>query len=434
MGSTSIRANSVPAGGVTATVVSSSGVPMVPTTDIARQYSEALANAGERNVTKLSQLTLVPGQTSSLQVRNTGLGQSIDIPVSGSISFVNSAVGAVALDFAPEFPFNLISRIGVQFNGQTNIISMTGYEALTMMAKRNKNVYVRRTGLTGAYAQLASRVTNVQASVTAGANATLTAGDALCGYSSVSIAGSSTGVVNFKFNLRIDFTPREDLLLGVLPMQNNSVNALLQIDCPSLVGTTKASPFSIANIPATLAASISASFVPEYNFFAVPSGIDDIVKYLVSFSYQQISVPANTVSATGGEALQYTLPNNYLLMSMLATIRDGNGALIDAASVIDNPYLNYNNTLQIDRRGMQSRLAIADRYYKAGVPFGPGQVMWDGTDLAIIPNSMLTAGWMNMYMANNPQWRMDVASGTTTPLSYSVLREQIVPAQVTAIS
>ena len=439
-GSTSIRGNSVPSGGATDTVSTvnpQTGQPLTPDQATCLSVSKQISKGGPPNVTLLNPMALSAGLDTSQQIRQTGLGESIDLPFSKqSLSFVNTSASPVTLFLSPEFPFSLIAKIGVQFNGQTNIIQMSGYEALAMMAKRSRSgLFVKPAG-TARYNPFQARLSSTRASLTAGANVTLNAGDGLTGYTSITIAGSSTGVLYFDMNLRINFTMRKDLLIGLLPLQNNSVNAQLTLTCPTLVGTTPASPLWISVIPSTLTASISAVCSPEYNFFANNAQIASYTKYMSAFSYQQITVPQQICQSTGSEALQYTLPNNYLLVSMLATIRDGNGVLLnvnDPAYGINFPYINYNNTNLVDRRSIASRLAVQSDYYGA-VPYGPGQVLYDGSSIAHSPNGMDDASWLNMYYANNPQYRMDVQASVVTPLSYSMLREQIVPAQVTVIS
>jgi len=433
----SVRGNSVPAGGAVATTPGGGQqTSILPNTATLIQMSEIFGDKSEKNCSELNTAALNPGQQISFQLNNTGLGESLEMQIEGSISLANTAVGAQAISLAPEFPFNLISNMLVQFNGQTVIHSLSGYELLAEMAKRRHNVFAQPGASAGAdYAQTVARVSRTIASVTAGANVTLTAGNTLCGVSSISVAGASTGVLNFKMFLILPFTFRQDILLGLLPLQNNSVYANVQLTSPAVLGTTAVSPMFVAGaIPATLSNSANAITVkPIYNFFAIPSPNDPrLYGYFVARSYMLLSQPNNSVNNTGAEALQYSIPNNFYLCSMLATIRDGNGDLVNIPAAINYPYLNYNNTTRVDRKPIRSKLAAQELYY-GSLPCGPGQMLWDGASSGVLPNSAWTTSFLDMYLANNPQLRADVAAGLTTPLSYSVCREQIVPAQVQVI-
>jgi hypothetical protein len=232
--------------------------------------------------------------------------------------------------------------------------------------------------------------------------------------------------------LEMPFTFRRDILLGLLPLQNNSVYANVQLTAPAILGTTAVSPLFVAGaIPATLSNSANAITVkPTYNFFAIPSPNNvNLYGFFVARSYMLLSQPNNTVSNTGAEALQYSIPNNFYLVSMLSTIRDGNGDLVDVPTAMDYPYLNYNNTARVDRKSIRTKLAAQELYYGA-IPCGPGQMLWDGASSGVLQNSAWSTAFLDMYLANNPQLRADIAAGTTTPISYSVCREQLVPAQV----
>jgi len=433
----SVRGNSVPAAGATATTPQNGQqLSILPDTASLIRMSEVFGDQSEYNCAELNTAALTPGQQISFQLNNTGLGESLDLQIEGSISLVNTSTAAQAVSVSPEFPFNLISNLLVQFNGQTVIHSLSGYELLALMAKRRRNVFVNPGASAGAvYAQTACRVSRTLASMVAGANVTFTTGNTLTGVTSMSIAGSATGVFTFKMNLELPFTFRKDILLGLLPLQNNSVYANVQLTAPTMLGTTAASPLFVAGaVPATLSNSANAITVkPTYNFFAIPAPNDPrMYGFFVGHSYMLLSQPNNTVSSTGSEALQYSIPNNFYLVAMLATLRDGAGALVNVPTVIDYPYLNYNNTTRVDRKPILTKMAKQELYYEA-IPCGPGQLLWDGASLGVNPNSAWTSAWLDMYLANNPQLRMDIASGTTTPVSYAVCREQIVPAQVQVI-
>lgn len=432
----SVRGNSLPPTGAMATTNTQSQ-PLLPDTLTLMRMTEMFQERSEQNCIKLNQVSIIPGQQIQFTINNVGLGESLDLLINGSISFANTSGSAQSVSLSPEFPYNIFSNILTQFNGQTVIDSLTGYELLGVMAKRNKNIYISPTASSGAnYAQTNVSLPREMASVTAGANVTLTTGTStLTGVTSFSVAGSTTGILNFQFYLNLPYVLRQDLLLGLLPLQNNSIYANISLTCPSILGATASSPLFISGgVPSTFTNSANAIVCqPTYNFWAIPSPNDaKLYQYLVSYSCMLLSQPNNTLSKTGQEAIQFNIPNNFYLLGLLTTIRDGAGALVDCYNYMDNPYLSYNGTARVDRRDIKTRQARQKVFYDA-TPTALGQIWLDFTDITYINNSTNTSKWLNMYLANNPQYIADVAGTVTLPASYSVLREQLVPAQVQII-
>jgi hypothetical protein len=201
------------------------------------------------------------------------------------------------------------------------------------------------------------------------------------------------------------------------------------------LGATAASPLFVAGgVPATLSNSASAIVCqPNYWFWAVPNPNDvTLYQYLASHNYMLLSQGNNALTGTGAEALQYNLPNNYLLMSLLLTLRDSTAALVDPYTTLDNVFLDYNGTARYDRRDIVSRTARQLIHYM-GLPGAFGQLWYDGTDLDFEGNGMNMSRWLDMYEANNPRLIADVAAAFAVNGLYSVLREQIVPANVTLV-
>ena len=423
----------LPPGGATTTTEAGQGQPLLPDTFTLKRMTEMFMERSEQNVIQLNQQTLTPGQVTNFVINNVGLGESLEWWIEGEVTIANAAVGAQVVNFSPEFPFNLIGNLQVQFNGATVISNLSGYELLGVMAKRHKNLLLGQAaaGTAGKLAQNLTRVDKSLAYIAAGANVTLTAGNNICGVASASIAGSSDGVIKFGFFLELPFTLRKDLLLGLIPMQNNSVYANVSLTSPLLLGTTAVSPLYKSDLPATATHKASAVNVyPHYNFWSIPVPNDPkLYAFLVSHSYMLLSQANNPVAKTGPEALQYNMPNNYYLLSLLLTLRDSNNALADTYLNVDNPYLNYNGTARVDRRKIQPRMARQAMQYE-GMPCNLGQLLWDGTDIEYLPNGTCTSKWLNMYLANNPQFVADIASGFSAAGTFSVLREQLVPANV----
>jgi len=429
----SVRANTLPQGGVTTTTEASQGQPLLPDTFTLKRMSENFMENSEHNVIQLNQVTLTPGQVSNFIVNNVGLGDAIELWVEGSISIANASADTdCALTLGHDFPYSLIQNAQVQFNGQTTISTLSAYELLGLAIKRNKNLLIGEVASAGnKVSQALTRVNKYEAYVEAGANCTLAAGNSITGVATATITKAKTGVIKFGFFLEIPFTIRKDLLLGLIPMQNNSVYCNVSLTCPVALGTKATSPLYNADLPATCTfATSSISVYPHYNFWSIPSpNRAELYAYLVSHSYMTLSQPNVPVTKTGPEALSYNMPQNFYLLSLLLTLRDANGALQDMYSILDNPYLSYNGTARVDRRKIQARYARQVRIYE-GAPNPLGQLLWDATDVEYLPNGTCTTKWLDMYSANNPQFLADVAASYTATGSFSVLREQLVPANV----
>jgi hypothetical protein len=435
---TSIRGNMVNSGGVSTTTASGQGQPLLPDTYTLKKLSEIFAERSESNVIQLTQQALVPGQVSNFIINNVGLGESLELWVEGSVTVNKSDAATCALTLSHEFPYNMIQNINVQFNGQTVLANLSGYELLGLMAKRNKNFIQGAASSAGVrFAQNLSRVDKAQAYITAGTGCTLAAGNNIAGVTTATVQASGDSIINFGFYLELPFVLRKDLLLGLIPMQNNSVYCNVSITSPALLGTTAASPLFNSTLPATVTLkSSNIAIYPHYNFWSIPTPNDaKLYAYLVSHSYMLLSQGSNTLSKTGAEAFQYLMPNNYYLLGLLATIRDSTGALMDVNSAtagLDNLYLNYNGTARVDRRKMGARIA-RQSYYYGSIPSPLGQIVLDLTDVEFQTNGVNTSKWLNMYLANNPLIVADVQSGFSVSGTFSMLREQLVPANVQLI-
>lgn len=432
---TSVRNNSLPQGGATATANTSQGRPLLPTTTQIKQISDQFMEGSELNCVQLNTVNMTPQQQTQFQVSNVGLGQDLEMYVSGTVNFQNTSASAQAINLAPDFPFNLLSNIQTQFNGQTVINNLSGYELLGIMAKRYKGLLIntQASGGNTDTQQNNVRVDQAIAWIKAGANVTLTQGNGVTGVSSLSVAGNSTGVVTFGMYLRLPYTMRDDILLGLIPMQNNSVYANISLTVPALLATTPKSPFYVpTTVPATLTvASSTLQCQPCYNFWAIPVPNNaQLYSYLCSHSYMLLSVPSVAQTKTGAEALSYPMPNNYYLLALLMTLRDSGDNLINTVTNLENPYLNYNGTARVDRKPQHIRQARSVCYYEGAANL-LGQLLWNGAgEIDYQTNSMNTSRWLDMYQANNPTFTADVAEAYATPGSFSMLREQLVPANV----
>jgi hypothetical protein len=439
MGQVSIRENTVPTGGAAVTTAAGQALPLLPDTLTLKMLSEKFMASSESNCIAMNPVPLAEGQQTTFTVQNVGLGSSLDLMFTVPIHIVNSV--AATLILSPDFPFNIIQNITVQFNGQTVILSASGYELLAMMSKKHKGVFgslrstVDFSALTD-YGTVPNAIAQIDTVPVVGTGTVVynpaTVGRSLTGVYSITTPTACDVTVYVHFYLTLPFTLRKDLLLGLLPMQNNSVNLNVTITTPTLLGTTYLSPMYIASIPATLTVCkmVGATIQPTYNFWSIPAPNDvSLYSYLISHSYMMLSQPHNALAAGGVDALQYSLPNNYYLMSLLLTLRDSAGVLLTIPDIIGNSYLSYNGTARVDRRDIYTKLARQALQYQ-GNAVGLGQLIWDATDVDFEANGTNTTKWLNMYLANNPQFIADILGSPSVPLQYSVLREQLVPANI----
>jgi len=424
---------------VTTTTDAGQAQAFVPNTITVQALSERLMNSSELNCIRMNPVALAAGRQTTFKLDNVGLGESLDLLITGSLDIVNAdAVAAATISLSPYFPYDLLSNILVQFNGQTVLHNLSGIEALGIMVKRNKNLLIGKAASGAAGAGFLQQVSTLPQQIawltTSDADVTLTAGTGLTGVSSIGVDASTTGSVSFGCYISIPFTMRKNLLMGLLPMQNNSVYASVSLTVPGLTGTSAATPlYVVAGWPATATlANVVLQAQPTYHFWSIPTPNDaKLYEYLISHSYMLQSDVGNTLNAVGAEAMQYKLPNNYYLLSLLLTLRDGaaGGLPVDVYNRIDNPFLNYNGTARVGRMDRQTRAARQALYYE-GIPTVWGQLLWDATDIDYLSNGMNSTQWLNMYRANNPTFVADLLAGLTTPITFSALREQLVPAQV----
>jgi hypothetical protein len=436
MGQVSIRENSVPTGGAAVTTAAGQALPLLPDTLTLKMLSEKFMASSESNCIQMNVVPLAEGQQTIFTIQNVGLGSSLDLMFNLPIRITSSVAATILV--SPDFPYNIIQNITAQFNGQTVIASLSGYELLAMMAKKNKGIYgadIRKLvdfSVIADYGALPSAIAQFDtapATITYGA---ATVGKSLTGVVSITTTSATDVVINVRCYLSLPFTLRKDLLLGLLPMQNNSVNLNISVTTPTLLGTTVLSPLYIATIPATLTACKlqAATIQPTYNFWSIPAPNDvSLYSYLISHSYMMLSQPHMSLAAGGIDALQYSLPNNYYLMSLLMTIRDSGGVLLTIPDIIGNSYLSYNGTARVDRRDIFTKLARQVIQYQ-GNAVGMGQLLWDATDVDFEANGTNTTKWLNMYLANNPMFVADILNSPAVPLTFSVVREQLVPANI----
>lgn len=437
MAQKSVKSNTVPAGGAASLNKGDQAAAFLPNTTTLAAMSEQLMLNSEVNNIEMNAETLLMGQENNFQLKNVGLGHSLELLITGTITFVESGGAAnVDVSLPPDFPFNLLSNINIEFNGQTTLINMSGYEALAIMNKRRKGLLKNAIASGGSvYDQNLARVDKPIAWVKAGDNVSLTTGNGITGVTKATVTKSTTGTLDFGMYLEIPFVLRDDLLMGLVPMQNNSVYCNVKLTMNSLTGILPTAGVYIATTyPTTLATTASVTCHPVYRFWTIPgSDYTKIVQYLIQHSYMLLSQSNNALATTGVDALQYDIPTNFYLLSLLLTLRNGSGVLQDMWDMVDNVNLSYNGTSRVDRKDRRIEIARQSLYYQ-GFGAALGQWLWDASaNIDYLSNSLNTSRWIDMYMANNPTLNADIASSFTTTGKFSVLREQLVPAKVKVI-
>jgi hypothetical protein len=408
--------------------------PMMPVTTQVKAMAEKFFNASGYNPSIINPIGVTPNGTTSFNLLNTGLVDKVVLSFSGSIPFKNADSSDQLINLAPEFPYNAIQNISVMYNGSVNILNASPYELLALSAKRGKNVF-QEALIGGKPSQYGTTVSNKKASVTvdSATNGVLNIGNGLTGYSSLTVKGGKTCVVNWTFNITLPFTLRSDLPLGLLALQNNSIICQVNITAPALIGTTAQNPFYVpSSIPATLTLDAtkptSIMATPVQYYWETPAD-KNLYGYFVSNSYMNISIPSQSFRGTGSQAFQYQLQNNYILTSMLFTLRDSANNLLDAPATLNNFFLNYNNTTSVDKQPQAIREFLQESHYE-GTPVGLGQLLWDATIHEHESNGMISTSFLDMYKATSPQFFMDVNTSVLAPCTFSAMREIIVPAQI----
>lgn len=406
--------------------------PMMPVTSKIKAMAEQFFNQSGYQPTILNPVGIIPNGTINFNLMNTGLVDKLVLNIKGSLPIKNAKGTAQVVSLAPEFPLNTIGNINITYNGSVSIVNATPYELLALSAKRNKRVLFS-DGFGASFGQDKVRVSPKRASVTAGAGGTLTAGNGLTGFSSVSVNANSTCILTYEMNIEIPFTLRSDLPIGLIALQNNSLICQVNISAPAVIGTTPLNPLYVASgdlATTTLDTAGTTSMLcqPVQYYWETPAN-KNLYGYFVSNSYMNISIPSQSFKNTGSQAFQYQLQNNFVLIGMLFTLRDSGNNLIDAYKKLNNFYLNYNNTTSVDKQPQSVKEFLQEMYYQ-GTPTALGQILWDATTHEYESNGLIDTSFLDMYKATSPQFFMDIDSSVATAGTFSAMREIIVPAQI----
>ena len=432
-------ANTVPPAGPTQVHVSgvAGGGMLLPDTLQVQQMADLFFERSEQNFLQLDRVALIPGSQTQFKLQNVGLGEGLELMVTGQFDIQNTTAGAVTVNFAPEFPYNIIADLRMMFNGKVAVISASGYDLFRVMQKRayRSDFITTFNPVGGSPAQsmrVDRRIAAAEVSTVSGGVTSTAPGDTLTGIASMTIPAAGVARVTFNAYLDISFVLRKDLPFGLIPMQHNAIYASVEVRANSILSTTFDTPLQMGVITGinVLAPVITAQ--PTYSFWGLPDN-PELYSFFVNNSYVLTNLSRNPIASTGARALTFNFPLNYWLIAAIFTVRHGAArALADVLLMVDNPVLIYNGTIHVDRTDMRTR--TAREIYHTGRMYPYGTVMFDGAQTNNLDgNSVNMARWLNMYLANNPLYHTDIVGGFTLPGSFDVLLEQLIPNHVTVI-
>jgi hypothetical protein len=446
---TSVRQNSMPAGGTTAqqavgptltpadiqAIVES--IP-VPTVVRFRDQSSPMQVA-------LSDMTLSLGQQASIRIASVGLGYRTVTEHVAVFTFTSANAGSQNFPLGRGFPWSLIGNTAVQINGGAQVYSVSGYGGL-LVALRNRRGSLGGDAITGKVVGLSDSLCRI----TVGSNLTLnkatytdgstTAGPGenayLSGYATVAVAANATtnNTMTVTWYSIEKYAYSKDSLLGALPLQNNSTFATLT---RTMVGSLTAAtgdsaPFGAAPTSVTVALTSYISHT-SYKFWSVPQD-PSLYQDMVQNSYQVLEQPGNTISATGVAALTYNIPQNMYLTALHLIMADSTGTYINPLTVFQANRLQYNAGSVIPVNEYEGR-KLAEQFLDYGSSLAnlPGYILWDGAATTEDLNTSDQAGWVDCYSTASPQFIVDIASGLSVPASYSIVRESVVSGAVNVV-
>lgn len=421
------RGNIVPPGGVTPNVVGGvvAGGMIMPDTVQLQELADLFMENSEQNYLMMNRVPLTPGATEQFNLQTVGLGEGLELLVSGTFNIRNAHTAVQVVALPPDFPYNLLRGVTIIFNGQATLVQASGYELLAMMLKRHiKSNFIRSAG---GPAALDGRIASV--SVTGG---TLVAGaPSLTGFTGISIAAGAVATITIRFYLDISFVLRKDLLLGLLPMANTSVHANVQLMVSPLVGTSPEFPINSSGLTLITAEVPVLTCQPTYKFWGLPAQ-RQLYEHLVNTSYIVTKYANLPITTTGERAIAFEVPINFWLVSALMVVRNAGRTLVDVFSTLDRAHLVYNGTIMVDMSDMVTR--VARDFVHQGFEMPLGQLLFDYTQTGNLwSNSGNTSRWLNMYQASNPMLHANVATGVTVPGTFDVVLERIAPNHVQVI-
>lgn len=439
---TSIRSNPMPANGTAAT----QPVPPNQTPASVAELVDFLTPAISRFRAMSSPLK-VPletltftglGDQRQARIASVGLGERIVSVHTAVINLANSAAGAQTVNVSPHFPYNLLASSAVQINGGETTYSASGRAGLAVWARDRAGFW--EPASTGGFGLSPALV-----QTTAGANLTPTNAtnpfQTWTGINTISVAATANGNLTVTWVTVEKLAHSRDTLLGALPLQNNSTFATLTRQVASTLVTTSATNAQVPffNAGANISASLTSYTCQQlYHFWGIPSD-PSVYQPLIENSYQVIEQRGLSAAGTGAGAFTYNVPQNLYLAALHIFANDNGGANlapsggVTAATANDFTRLslqyNAGSVIPVVEFPERARaLQFAD--YGADVACVPGYRLWDGHNTAELLTISDDAGWVDTYAAAEPQLVVDLRTGLTTPIAFTVTREAIVAGAV----
>lgn len=458
---TSIRGNSMPTGGPTATQ-SVQPVGQLTPQDIAALVDQLIpavqkfrANSTVQNVTINDMAWAAQGDSIDKQISAVGLGLRTRSWHHMDISITNAATAAETFTPSPDFPFNLIKNTQIGINGGANVYSCSGARGLEVAGRRYRGFFNMDAGEGGCGPK------HRWCQILCGSNLTKTNADTgglpyqLSGIKSISVAGSATGVLTVDFYTEEWFVLDMESMLGALPLQNNSTYATIQrtLQAAFLSTSTTDTTFPLYHAGADLSVSaFSGTTKTFYDFASVPSD-PSLYTAIVSNSYQVTEQP-NILGAAGASGIQYNIPQNQYLVSLHSHTVDGNGTPVmftdgvlgsqtaeftnyaSAAYGTNKRVIQYNGgkVIPVLQFPYRDHCHQFEAYGDDRARQLAGYMLWDGEDTSNdIQAATDNMNWIDCYNVASPQDIIDVGASVFGTTKTTYVRESVVAGSVQVV-
>lgn len=457
MAVTSIRDNTVQAGGATNPAGYDSSVASVKMTRLQETaYIERFRDVTDFNVIDQAPVKITAGEESTFKINNIGFLKSSKLEVNGSFTITNSSGSAATLSVANDFPFNVISRVVSQFNGGTTTHSATPYTLFALDMKRNPgkkfvdyerdpasitvSTSIALAAINGYLNKaLPSDLVSVKITGTGSSTFSVQSGkyNSLTGITAISMPNSATLKFDFTCTIPVNYTYSDDLLYGLIPLQNNSVFLETKLIGNSVISTNYASCLYASSISGLAVSDYNVNVIPHNEFFSVPSvqdGGTELYDQLIRYNYIITDQNVTVNSSAPDDALSYIIPNNAYLASVLLTVRQSsNKQLQEINGILEKVFIDYNGTAVVRKNTLKYDLMKFATMYNDGLPFGYGQFIKDFANIGGNENSGCWADFLDLYSANSPTLKSGVTLPSSNPVDVLITREMVVPTAVNVI-
>lgn len=450
-----VRGNTVQSGGVynPATVETgspNSKLPLLSETS----YFEVFRNATEFNSISQAPVNISQGQPAAHNVHNIGFLQSIFEKVKISFTITNTASsGTTSVNVAEDAPFSAISRLTSQFNGSTVTHSVSPYNLYALYVKRlggrkggefahfdidsgdTEITTVSSSNINAINSKINSDTTPFAKiyfnSITTGSTVTTTKGKlkGVTRLESITLAASGTANITFEFIIPVSYTPRKDMLLGLIPLQNNSVFLDVKFEINNILSSSYVTPFVGSNASIT---DYSGTITPITDFYSVPNpwaGTSAIYEYLINYNY----VVSDSTFVENSTDISYNIPNNSYMLSFVNTFRNNTTKqLLKIGDTLNEMYINYNGTATVQK------VPTAYDLFKMDIDAIGSYSMPTGVYIKDFYNSLYTENggdWsraLNLYDANSPTLTGTLTKSISGGTNVCVTMEKIIPVRVMA--